>query len=82
MLRGLDTERTRRFGFTDLSTFGLLQDRSNDALVALLRCLLAAGWIDLTPTEHPVPFVTRAGGEVMRGAVPVRLLLPPATAPK
>ena len=28
MLRGVDGERTRRFGFTELSTFGLLRDRS------------------------------------------------------
>jgi ATP-dependent DNA helicase RecQ len=44
--------------------------------VALLRALLAAGWIDLTPTEHPVPFVTRAGAEVMRGETAARMLLP------
>ena len=28
MLRGVDSERTRRFGFTELSTFGLLRERS------------------------------------------------------
>ena len=36
----------------------------------LLRGLLAAGWIDLTPTDHPVPLLTRAGADVMRGAAP------------
>ncbi len=76
MLRGVDSERTRKFGFTQLSTFGLLKDRSADWTVALLRALLAAGWIDLTPTEHPVPFVTKAGNDVMRAAAPARILLP------
>ncbi len=76
MLKGADTERTRRFGFTQLSTFGLMKTRSQAFIVALLRALLAAGWIDLTPTEHPVPFVTRAGGEVMLGRAPARLMLP------
>ena len=76
MLRGVDSERTRKFGFTELSTFGLLKERSADWVVALLRALLAAGWIDLTPTEHPVPFVTKAGTEVMRAAAPARILLP------
>ena len=61
MLRGVDGERTRRFGFTELSTFGLLRERSPAWVVDLLRGLLAAGWIDLTPTEHPVPLLTRAG---------------------
>jgi ATP-dependent DNA helicase RecQ len=76
MVRGVDSERTRRFGFTELSTFGLLRDRTHPWVMDLLRALLAAGWIDLTPTEHPVPFVTRTGGEVMRGQGPVRFVLP------
>jgi ATP-dependent DNA helicase RecQ len=44
--------------------------------MALLRALLAAGWIDLTTNDHPVPFVTRAGIDVMKGAAPARLVLP------
>jgi ATP-dependent DNA helicase RecQ len=77
MLRGVDGERTRRFGFTQLSTFGILSAHGHEWIVALLRGLLAAGWIDLTATEHPVPFLTRSGGDVMRGAEPVRIALPP-----
>jgi ATP-dependent DNA helicase RecQ len=76
MLRGVDGEKTRRFGFTELSTFGLLRERSQEWVMDLLRALLAAGWIDLTPTEHPVPFLTRTGGEVMRSAGAVRFALP------
>jgi ATP-dependent DNA helicase RecQ len=76
MLRGIDGDRTRRFRFTELSTFGLLQGRSQQWVLDLLRALLAAGWIDLTPTEHPVPLLTAAGAEVMRGTGPVRLALP------
>ncbi|HEX8795772.1 MAG TPA: ATP-dependent DNA helicase RecQ [Polyangiaceae bacterium] len=76
MLRGVDSEKTRRFGFTELSTFGLLRDRSQTWVMDVLRGLLTAGWIDLTPTEHPVPLLTRAGGEVMRAQGPVRFTLP------
>ena len=76
MLRGVDSEKTRRFGFTALSTFGLLRDRSQTWVMDVLRGLLTAGWIDLTPTEHPVPLLTRAGGEVMRAPGPVRFTLP------
>ena len=76
MLRGLENDKTERFGFTKLSTFGLLRDRSLEWIVALLRALLAAGWIDLTPTEHPVPYLTRAGAAVMKGEAPARIVLP------
>jgi ATP-dependent DNA helicase RecQ len=76
MLRGIENERTLRFGFTELSTFGLLKDRSQPWVMDLLRALLTAGWIDLTPTEHPVPLLTRTGAEVMRAQGPVRFALP------
>lgn len=76
MLRGVSSERMRKFGFSDLSTFGLLRDRSEAWVAALLRSLLSAGWIDLTPTEHPVPYVTRPGADVMKGAQPARIVLP------
>jgi len=76
MLKGIDSEKTRKFGFTDLSTFGLLRDRSSEWIVALLRSLLAAGWIDLTTSEHPVPYLTRSGAEVMKGDAPARIMLP------
>jgi ATP-dependent DNA helicase RecQ len=79
MLRGVDSERTRKFGFTSLSTFGLLKEHPPEWLLSLLRATLAAGWIDLTPTEHPVPFLTKAGADVMRGTSPARLMLPPAS---
>jgi ATP-dependent DNA helicase RecQ len=77
ILRGVDSDRTRRFGFQELSTFGLLSRHSHEWVMALLRGLLAAGWIDLTPTEYPVPLLTSFGAEIMRGAGPVRFVLPP-----
>jgi ATP-dependent DNA helicase RecQ len=76
MLRGADTERTKRFGFSRLSTFGLMKERSHEWIVALLRALLAAGWIDLTATEHPVPYLTASGREVMLSRAPARIVLP------
>ena len=76
MLRGVDDERTRRFGFTELSTFGLLREKKQEWVMDLLRGLLAAGWIDLTATDHPVPMLTTAGDEAMRAKGPVRFVLP------
>ena len=76
MLHGTNSEKTRKFGFTELSTFGLLKDRDEAWILALLRALLAAGWVDLTPSEHPVPFLTRTGASVMKGELPARIALP------
>ncbi len=76
MLRGVDNDKTDRFGFTQLSTFGLFRDRSHEWVLALLRAVLTAGWIDLTPTEHPVPYLTRSGAAVMKGEAPARIVLP------
>jgi len=82
MLRGTQSEKTRKFGFTSLSTFGLLSDYDQPWILSLLRTLLAAGWIDLTPTEHPVPFLTRTGAAVMKGEIAARVVLPPPTKAK
>jgi ATP-dependent DNA helicase RecQ len=76
MLHGSTTAKTDRFGFTKLSTFGLMKERSIDWIQTLLRSLLSAGYIDLTPTDHPVPYLTKLGAAVMRAEAPARLVLP------
>jgi ATP-dependent DNA helicase RecQ len=82
MLRGIDGDRARRFGFTDLSTFGLMRGRTQAWVMDLMRGLIAAGWIDLTPTDHPVPLLTPTGADVMRAAGPVRFTLPREREPR
>jgi ATP-dependent DNA helicase RecQ len=82
MLRGVVNTRTERFGFTKVSTFGLLKDRPQDWVVALLRGTIAAGWVDLTPTEHPVPVLTKLGWDAMRSKEPLRFKLPRGARPK
>lgn len=76
MLRGQSSPRVEKFGFGRLSTFGALGDYDGPGMLALLRALLAAGWIDLTPTDFPVPYVTNEGWAVMKGERPARLVLP------
>jgi len=76
MLRGQPTSKVQKFGMRELSTFGLLKEYDAESMMALLRALLAAGWIDLTPTQYPVPFVTQVGWDVMKGSKPARIVLP------
>ncbi|MFO0606592.1 MAG: ATP-dependent DNA helicase RecQ [Polyangiales bacterium] len=82
MLRGVVNARTERFGFTKVSTFGLLKDKPQEWVVALLRATIAAGWVDLTPTDHPVPVLTRSGWDAMRSKDPLRFRLPRGAKPK
>jgi ATP-dependent DNA helicase RecQ len=42
----------------------------------LLRAALAAGWIDLSGGDFPIPVLTVTGGRVMRAEEPVRIRLP------
>ncbi|MEM9195049.1 MAG: HRDC domain-containing protein, partial [Myxococcota bacterium] len=80
MLRGATTKRQEQLGFTELSTHGLLRDRDSEFIVAVLRRLLTASLIELTPGQYPVPLLTPSGVEVMRGLRPVEVLLPPPAA--
>jgi ATP-dependent DNA helicase RecQ len=82
MLRGDASERVRSLRLDQLSTFGVLAGRSQEEVSGILRALLAAGWIDLTTGDFPVPFITEPGWRVMRGEVPGKLLLPRGLAPR
>lgn len=82
MLSGEPTARVARLGLDRLSTFGIMKERSPEDAMAVLRVLLANGWIDLSESEYPVPLVTRAGWSVMRGEREVRVKLPPPGARK
>jgi ATP-dependent DNA helicase RecQ len=76
MLAGEHTERVDRLRLDQLSTFGVLAGKSAEEALRVLRVLLANGWIDLTATDFPVPLITSAGWQVMRGEKQVRIRLP------
>lgn len=78
MLAGEPGARLTRAGLDRLSTFGLLADRGHEGALAVLRALLANGWIDLTDGDFPVPRVTPEGRRVLRGEVEVHVHLRPA----
>jgi ATP-dependent DNA helicase RecQ len=80
MLRGQKSERVARYGFDQLSTYGLLAAQTHDEIMRLMRALLAAGWIDLNSGEFPTPVLTASGAKVMRAEEPVRMRLPRAPA--
>ncbi|HEU4404752.1 MAG TPA: ATP-dependent DNA helicase RecQ [Polyangiaceae bacterium] len=77
MLAGVRSDRVERFGFHELSTFGLLRERGHAGAMAVLRAAIAAGYLDVTTGDFPVPFLTRRGADVMRGTAPSALRLKP-----
>jgi ATP-dependent DNA helicase RecQ len=76
MLRGETGGRASELRLDRLSTFGVLAGRSQEEVTGILRALIAAGWVDLTTGDYPVPFLTEAGWKVMKGDVPARMRLP------
>jgi len=78
MLHGVDNERLRRLGLTELSTHAILRDRPKPWVLALLRRLITAGLVDITTSDFPLPFLTASGVSVMKGDEPARVLPPPA----
>ncbi len=77
MLHGDESERVKRLRLKTLSTFGLFADKELPWVQSLLRRLIAAGLVDITPTQYPVPYLTRAGIVAMKGEAPIRVLPPP-----
>lgn len=76
MLIGTDNAKMREIGFTSLSTYGILRGKTKDWTLSLLRRLIVAGLIDLTPGEYPMPLLTKNGWDVMRGEREAALVLP------
>ncbi len=77
LLRGEGDERLTRSGLDRVRTFGVLREHPERWLQRLLRRLVSAGWVAFEGGERPVAVLTDAGGRVMRGELPARIVLPP-----
>ena len=80
MLHGASDKQLTRWGLDRLSTHGLLSDHPVPWIQALLRRLITAGLLDITPTQYPMLMLTKAGVAVMKGEAPARVLTPPEDA--
>ena len=78
VLAGVENEKAQRWGFNQLSVFGLLRAHSNKRIVAMLHRVMEAGLARQRDPEgtkfRPVVELTAAGIAVMKGQQP-----PPAT---
>jgi ATP-dependent DNA helicase RecQ len=74
VLAGVDNEKAQRWGFNDLSVFGLLRAHSIKRIVAMLHRVMEAGLARQRDPEgvkfRPVMELTAAGIAVMKGQQP------------
>jgi ATP-dependent DNA helicase RecQ len=76
VLLGADTDRVRRWGHQNVSTYGLMKGTERKALTNVLYQLLDNGLLDRTTDERPVLKLNKGSWDVMRGQRPVELLRP------
>jgi ATP-dependent DNA helicase RecQ len=77
LLRGEKDERLDSSGLSQVSTFGILKDKPQAYLVALLRRCVTAGWVAFSGGDRPVLYLTHDGQHAMKGTRAIRLRLPP-----
>ena len=73
VLRGEDTERIRRWGHEQLSTYGIGSNRSEIEWKSVFRQLVAAGYATVDHTRHGALVLTDRAWELFRGERSVRL---------
>ncbi len=77
LLRGADTDKIRRNGHTDLSTYGIGRGRSQDDWRTLLRALLHQGLLTETHDGFPVLSLSADSRAVLRGERSVQVAIDP-----
>jgi ATP-dependent DNA helicase RecQ len=76
VLLGANTERIRRWGHEQLSTYALMKGTPRPALTNLLYQLIDNGLLERTTDERPVLRLNDVSREVLRGNRAVQLLQP------
>jgi ATP-dependent DNA helicase RecQ len=76
ILLGANTERIRRWGHEQLSTYSLMKGTDRKTLTNMLYQLIDDGLLERTTDERPVLRLNDASREVLRGNRTVQLLQP------
>lgn len=78
VLVGANTEKIRRWGHDELTTYAIGKDRPRAEWLALGRQLVQAGHLDLASGTMPVVEVTERGLDALRSRAPIELVQPVA----
>ena len=76
VLGGSTNQNVRKYGFDQLSTYGLFQDRSQPEIKLLIQRLIATDYLALTESEYPVLTLLPASYAVLKGSQSVLLPVP------
>jgi superfamily II DNA helicase RecQ len=75
-LRGSRSAKISQAGLDTLSTYGILNDMTQDEITVYIDALVAAGCLTLTTGTYPTVSLSPLGANVMRERASVRLALP------
>jgi ATP-dependent DNA helicase RecQ len=75
-LRGSRARPVLQAGLDQLSTYGILDDMTQEELMSYIDALVAAGCLKVTGGSYPTVSLTALGGDVMRERAGVELALP------
>ncbi len=75
-LRGSRARNVLQSGLDQLSTYGILDDMTQDELMDYIDALVSAGCLHVTGGSYPTVSLTALGGDVMRERAGVELALP------
>lgn len=76
VLLGKKNAKIRSFGHNELSTHGLLRGMDRDTLMNVVDQLIGLGMLMQSESDRPLLKLTNRSLEVMRGEMPVELVLP------
>ncbi|MEH7382313.1 DNA helicase RecQ [Bacillus sp. JJ1533] len=71
VLKGSKNKKIQQFGFTSLSTYGLLKQYSEKQIVGLIDFLTAEGYVKLTNSQYPVLILDAKALPVLKGEVKI-----------
>ncbi len=79
-LRGSAAKNLMQSHLNELSTYGLLKEMRQDAILIYINELIRARCLIVSPGEYPTVSITELGDRVMREQEPIELALPQITA--
>ena len=73
ILTGADTDKIRRWGHDNLSTYGIGKELKRSEWAAIARQLLRLGYLEQSNDEYPVLSLTRAGIDILKSRQSITL---------
>ncbi|KAA9023176.1 DNA helicase RecQ [Niallia endozanthoxylica] len=82
VLKGSNQKRLKELQFHELSTYGLLREQTEKAIVNMINYLLAEGYLLLTDGKYPVVKVTQKAMPILKGQETVMMRKTPVVTNK